>query len=181
MPDNVNQEQLQRLIDEVRTLTTPSGLDDLLHDAAGVFLPGFTALPAVTILSNKSWKTRIKPQAERWRTGDIMALKAVTGTQADPKIQNVFFTPVGDVEIPLIDFTPGRDVARCEKSIQLKPTDRWEKVELQLAFLPWDTERESRQWTSKDLLAIGQALEWANKHLKVSLELEGQSVPIKPV
>jgi hypothetical protein len=180
MPESINEEQLARLIDEVRTLTAPSGLGDLMQDATGLFLPGFTALPAVTILSNKSWKTRIKPQPERWRTGDIMALKAVTGTQADPKIQNVFFTPVGDVEIPLIDFTPGRDVARFEKSIQLKPKDRWETVELQFAFLPWDTERESREWTSKDLLGISRALDWGAKQLKVSIELEGQHVPLEP-
>ncbi len=176
----MSEEQLERLIEQVRALTSPRVLGDLVQDATGIFLPGFTALPAVSILSNKSWKTRIKPQSERWRTGDMMALKAVSGTYADAKLQTVFFTPIGDVEIPLIDFTPGRDVARFEKTIQLKPKDRWEPIELQFAFLPWDSERETREWSSRDLLGIGRALEWAGRELSVSLELEGQRVPLKP-
>jgi hypothetical protein len=174
----MGEEQLERLLEEVRTLTRPRVLGDLVQDTTGLFLPGFTALPAVSILSNRSWKTRIKPQSERWRAGDIMALKAVSGTHADAKLQTVFFTPVGDIEIPLIDFSPGKDVARFEKSIQLKPKDRWESVELQFAFLPWDAEREQREWGSKDLLGISRVLEWAGRELDVTIELEGQRVPV---
>lgn len=180
MSEYDSEAQLERLLDEVQSLTRPSVLGELVQDTAGLFLPGFTALPVVSILSNKSWKTRIKPQSERWRTGDIMALKAASGTHADAKQQTVFFTPIGDVEIPLIDFTPGKDLARFEKSIQLKPKDRWEKTELQFAFLPWDSERESKEWRSKDLLGISRALEWAGRELKVYLELEGQTVVLKP-
>jgi hypothetical protein len=181
MSDYDAQEQLERVIEEVRVLTRPQVIGDLIQDAAGLFLPGFSALPAVTILSNRSWKTRIKPQAERWRTGDIVALKATSGTHADAKQQTVFFTPVGDCVIPLIDVTPGKDVARFEKSVQLKPKDRWETVELQFAFLPWDAERESKTWSSKDLLAISRVLDWAGREMSVWLDLEGQRVPMEPL
>lgn len=177
---SIDEAQLEHVIDSIRALTKPSVLGDFVQDAAGLFLPGFTALPAVSILSNKSWKTRIKPQSERWRTGDIMALKAVSGTHADAKQQTAFFTPIGDIEIPLIDFTPGKDVARFEKTIQLKPKDRWEPTELQFVFLPWDAERESREWSSADLLGISRVLEWAARRLKVTLELEGQTVVLAP-
>jgi hypothetical protein len=171
---------VERLLEEIRVLARPRVVGDLVRDAAGLFLPGFSALPAVSILSNKSWKTRIKPQPERWRTGDIMVLNAVSGTRADAKQQSVFFTPIGEVVIPLIDMTPGRDLARFEKSIQLKPKDRWEPVELQFACLPWDAEREDRTWTSEDLLAISKVMSWAARELRVSLELGGQQVSITP-
>jgi len=36
-------------------------MDAAVQDSTGLFLPGFMALPAVSILSHKSWKTRIKP------------------------------------------------------------------------------------------------------------------------
>ncbi len=179
MSKDVGDEQLERLTNEVEALLKPRVIGDLVQDTTGLFLPGFTALPAVSILSSRSWKTRIKPQSERWRAGDILALKAVSGTHADAKLQTVFFTPIGDVEIPLIDFSPGKDVARFEKSIQLKPKDRWEAVELQFAFLPWDAEREAREWNSKDLLGISRALEWAGRELNVTIEMEGQRVPVK--
>jgi hypothetical protein len=171
---------VERLTEEIRTLARPRVVGDLVHDTTGLFLPGFAALPAVSILSNKSWKTRIKPQQELWRTGDIMVLNAVSGTRADAKQQTVFFTPIGEVVIPLIDMTPGRDLARFEKSIQLKPKDRWEPIELQFAFLPWDAEREDRTWASDDLLAISKVMSWAARELRVTLELGGQQVPIAP-
>lgn len=170
----------ERLIEEIRTLARPRVVGELVQDTTGLFLPGFSALPAVSILSNKSWKTRIKPQPETWRTGDIMVLNAVSGTRADAKQQEVFFTPVGEAVIPLIDMTPGRDVARFEKALQLKPKDRWETIELQFAFLPWDADREDVPWNSEDLLGISKVMAWAGRELRVTLELEGQRVRMSP-
>ncbi len=161
--------QVGRLVDQIKTLARPRILGDFIQDATGVFLPGFTALPAVTILSNESWKTKIKPEAERWRCGDILTLRATPG--ADSKQQNVFFTPIGDLNIPLVDITPEREVGRFQKGFQLRPKDRWERVELQFAFLPWDAAREPSKWTSAESVGIGRALEWRIRELRISLEV----------
>ncbi|MEE9269206.1 MAG: hypothetical protein V3V49_03000 [Candidatus Krumholzibacteria bacterium] len=169
-----------RLISEVQSLTSPRVLGDFIQDAAGLFIPGCAALPAVSIVSSQSWKTRTRPNAERWRTGDLVALRSRTDTNTDGDPQAVFFTPIGDITIPLIDITPGKQSSRFEKSLDLRLKDRWEKSVISFAFLPWDAEREGRGWHASELLEISRVLELYARRLEVFLQFNNHEIPLSP-
>jgi hypothetical protein len=180
MADTDDTNQLEHLLAEIKNLAKPRLLGDFIQDATGLFIPGFTALPAVSILSNRSWKMKIKPEVERWRTGDLIALRSSSSPDESPKLLTSFFTPLGDITIPLIDITPSRDVSRYEKILRLKPKDRWESCEIYFSFLPWDAEREKRVWSSHELLGMSRVLEWLIRRLVVTMKIGDQEVPLNP-
>jgi hypothetical protein len=180
MPQRVDDMHLQRLTDEVSVLTKPRLLGEVIADTTGILLPGFSALPAVSILASESWKTRIQPEGERWRSGDIVALGAVEGSRAETKKDTAFFTPVGDSTIPLIDISSGKDSGRFEKALQLRPKERWEPTEIQFAFVPWHSGQDVSRWTSADFTRISKAMAWAARALKITLTANEESYGLAP-
>ena len=170
----------KQLLDEIKSFTESKILGDFFQDTAGLFIPGFAALPAVSILSNESWVTRMKGGQERWRPGDLISLKADEKSASETAYEIAFFTPVVDVTIPLIDVEQGKETSKFEKTVELKPNDRWEKVDIHFAVLPWDYRREQRHWTPEELLAISRAMETAGREIIVELRMRDRSLFLAP-
>ena len=175
-----NPVHFEHLIDEIRTLTKPRLLGDFIKNSTGVFLPGFAALPAVSILSNDVWRLRMKPEPENWRCGDIMALSAVSGIPADTKLDKAFFTPVGEMTIPLIDVTNESQAGSVEQIFELRPKDHWKPVSIQFAFLPWKEDQDKMDWNSQQFISLSNSVELAAKGLEVSIGLDDEWWPVQP-
>lgn len=171
---------LKQLLAEIESFTQSKILGDFLQDATGLFIPGLMALPAVSILSSESWVTRMKEGPERWRPGDLISLKTDEKSAAESPFEIAFFTPVVDVTIPLIDVEQGKEISKFEKTVELKPTDRWEKASIHFAVLPWDYRREQRTWTPEELLAISRAMETAGREITVELRMRDRSIDLEP-
>jgi hypothetical protein len=179
MPEKKD-EHLKQLLAEVESFSESKILGDFFQDATGLFIPGFAALPSVSILSSETWITRMKGGAERWRPGDLISLKTDEESASETPYEIAFFTPVVDVTIPLIDIEQGKEISKFEKTVELKPNDRWEKVDIHFAVLPWDYRREQRKWTSEELLAISRAMENAGREIIVELRLRDRSLDLEP-
>lgn len=179
MPAN-KKDHIKQLLSEVELFNQNKVLGDFFHDAAGLFIPGFTALPALSIISTDSWITRMKSGPERWRPGELISVKtdeeAATGSHTDV----TFFTPVVDVTIPMIDAEQGKEISKFEKTVELKPNDRWESIDIHFAILPWDYKREQRKWTPEELLAISRAMEKAGREVTVEMRLRDRAVDLEP-
>jgi hypothetical protein len=173
-------EHLGKLLAEIESITQSKIIGDFFQDATGLFIPGFTALPAVSILSSESWITRMKGGAERWCPGDLISLKTDEESAAETPFEIAFFTPIVDVRIPLIDVEQGKEISKFEKTLELKPNDRWEKVDIHFAVLPWDYRREQRTWSSEELLAISRAMESVGREVTVEMRLRDHSVDLEP-
>ncbi len=173
-------DHLEQLLAEIKSFTESKILGDFFQDATGLFIPGFSALPAVSILSSESWITRMKGGQERWKPGDLISLKTDEESASETPFEIVFFTPIVDVTIPLIDAEQGKEISKFEKTIELKPNDRWEKVDIHFAVLPWDYRREKRGWSPEELLAISRAMESAGREITVELRLRDRSLYLEP-
>jgi hypothetical protein len=173
-------DHLKQLLAEIESFTKSRIIGDFFQDATGLFIPGLAALPAVTILSSESWITRMKGGLERWRPGDLISLKTDEESASETSYEIAFFTPVVDVTIPLIDVEQGKEISKFEKTVELKPNDRWEKVDVHFAVLPWDYRREQRIWTPEELLAISRAMERVSREIIVELRLRDRSLDLEP-
>ncbi|GEM_PF-3050592 len=173
-------DNLKKLLAEIKSFTESRIIGDFFHDSTGLFIPGLAALPAVSILSCESWVTRMKGGAERWRPGELISLKNDEESDSESPYGVVFCTPVVDVTIPLIDVDQGKEISKFEKTIELKPNDRWESVDMHFALLPWDYRREQRVWTSEELLAISRAMENIGREITVELRLRDRSLDLEP-
>ncbi|UCF05186.1 MAG: hypothetical protein JSV33_14910 [bacterium] len=173
-------DHLEQLLAEIKSFTESKIIGDFFQDTTGLFIPGFTALPAVSILSSESWITRMKQGAERWRPGDLISLKTDAESASETPYEIAFFTPIVDVTIPLIDVEQGKEISKFEKTVELKPNDRWEKVSIHFAVLPWDYKREQRQWTPEELIAISRAMERTGREITVELRLRDRSLDLEP-
>ncbi|MCP4570765.1 MAG: hypothetical protein GY838_00275 [bacterium] len=173
-------EHIRQLLSEVELFNQNKVLGDFLHDTAGLFVPGFTALPAVSILASDSLVTRMKNGPERWRPGNLLSVKTREESAGDEETDMTFFTPVVDVTIPMIDAEQGKEISKFEKTIELKPNDRWEPIDIHFALLPWDYKREQRTWTPDELIAISHAMEKAGREMTVEMRLRDRAVDLEP-
>lgn len=173
-------DHLKQLLAEIKSFTESKIIGDFFHDATGLFIPGLTALPAVSILSNESWITRMKEGPERWRPGELISLRTGEESASDTPYEIAFFTPVVDVTIPLVDIEQGKEISKFEKTVELKPNDRWEKMDIHFAVLPWDYRREQRSWTPEELLAISRKMGSIGREIIVELRLRDRSLDLEP-
>lgn len=170
----------KQLLEEIESFTESKILGDFLQDATGLFVPGLSALPAVSILSSESWITRMKDGPERWRPGDLISLRTDDETACDSPCEIAFFTPVLDVTVPLIDIERGKEISKFEKILELKPNDRWEKVDIHFAVLPWDYRRQQRVWAPDELLAISRTMESIGREIIVELRVKDHTLDLEP-
>lgn len=173
-------DHLKQLLAEIKSFTESKIIGNFFQDATGLFIPGFAALPAVSILSSESWITRMKEGPEHWRPGDLISLKTDEESASKTAYEIAFFTPVADVTIPLIDIEQGKEISKFEKTVELRPTDRWETVDVHFAVLPWDYKREQRTWTPEELLAISRAMESVAREIIVELRLRDRTLDLEP-
>ncbi len=181
MSNHDPQHQLEYLLGEIKELVGARHLSYVVQDATGVFVPGFAALPAVTILANESWKTRAKPEPETWRTGDLIALSQRGDSTKDARLQQVFFTPICDVTLPLIDISPVDEASRFQQSFRLAPNDRWNDVDLQFAIVPWPAgDGSDAEWKAEEIRVIAGAFEKSKRRLEVTADVSGRQVRLDP-
>lgn len=181
MPTHDPQNQLQYLLDEIKALGDARHLSYVVQDATGLFVPGFTALPSVTILGSDSWRTKALSAPESWRTGDLIALTHEGDTNENPRLQRVFFSPVCDVTIPLLDISPADQTSRYARSFRVTPVDRWNALTLQFAVLPWEEDEGSDfEWTSDDLSVLGEVFDRFKLHLSAAAEVDGKRIELRP-
>lgn len=177
MSKHPSDDHLKSLIAEINELAAPRSLGHVIREATGTLFPGFTALPAVTILANDTWKTRAFVEAECWATGDLLALAAIEEGEGS---HGAFFTPVGETIIPLVDATRLDESSPLACSYELKPRDRWEQFEMQFALLPRDVVSERPGWDSETMSSVVSCLEPHVRELRVGLEIDDKSMPLDP-
>jgi hypothetical protein len=171
---------LQSLADEMRVLAEPTNATQAFHQSTGLFLPGFSALPAVTILAKDTWKLRGEPEVEDWNTGDLISLKDETTEGGASSAHREFFTPIGRVEIPLVDITDQLTEDPYGASFTLKPKINWVDTELQFSFLPWSSSAPEFESSSSLVRELSATLRDCPIALEVTAEIEGERLELVP-
>jgi hypothetical protein len=175
------QRQLQYLLDEIKELGGARHLSYVVQDATGLFVPGFAALPAATILGKDSWKTKAMAGPETWRTGDLIALTVEGDPGENPRLQRAFFSPVCEVTFPLLDISPSEQASRFSQSFRLAPHELWTDVTVQFAVLPWEADDGADfEWSSEDLSVIGELFDRFKLNLSVTADIAGRQIELQP-
>ena len=167
------------LLDEIRHLTEPRSPAHLIQDASGLFTPGFTALPAVTIVGAKPPRTEMRP--EKLTTGQLYPFNAEQSSAPDWRDLLTFFTPIENIEIPPVQFLVPPSKSRNISSLQAESKSGWKGTELYFAWIPWGPESVDQSAKLQAFLRIPDLARTLIANLEVFLAVDDREIRLEPL
>ena len=166
----------QGLLDELQKLTEPQSVSSLFTDATGLFLPGFTALPAVSFVEARPPKA--SKLTEEFSTGQLFAFETQGGSSSDRLL--TFFTPAGNLKLPPVGFTPAAVVDVGVRDLLAESRIGWEDVELHFVWLPWDQDTIGDSAGVEMLTRASALMGPPVSGMQVSLVVKDEEIPVHP-
>jgi hypothetical protein len=172
-------DSIERLRGEIAQLLNPRVPAQLFQDASGLFVPGFTALPAVSIVPARP--SRSSTQAEKFAAGQLYSFDVDYASSGGSKRVLTFFTPLGAFEVPPLNINTPPPKTKNVVTLQIETTTTWEPCELSFAWLPWGLDETDLAFQLGVLERFSQLPDVLVSRLRASLLVEGAEVPLNPV
>jgi hypothetical protein len=124
------------LVERIECLTNPRIAGHLFQDATGLLVPGFTALPAVSVLAAAPPRNLKSP--EHLAPGQLYSFEPETDSGESRKRELTFFTPVEDMSIRPVSFSNSPQEPGGVQDVLVESESGWNNIDLYFVWLPWD-------------------------------------------
>ncbi len=177
MNDSAANKSPEKLLKEVAELVKPRTPAQLAQDATGLFLPGFAALPAVSIVSARPSRSAVQP--ERFATGQLHAFETEGDGEKRPLL--TFFTPLENAAIPPVAIAAAASKARNVSLLQVEPRTAWDDSVLRFAWLPWGFDEADQGFQMDAITRISGLMPILASKLQATLIVDEIEIPLNPL